>query len=105
LYSVVVVRPALVVSGWLKTFDLYVIDGILHAASRFTVWLSKWDGRFDNSIVDGLVNLLADVVYGVGARLRNVQTGFLRSYVLFLVLAAVGIFILLSYLVTMAAAR
>jgi len=37
--------------------------------------------------------------FAVGARLRNVQTGYLRSYVLFLVLAAVGIFVLLSYLV------
>ncbi len=105
LYSVAVVRPALVVAGWFRAFDLYVIDGILNGLGRLTVWVSKWDGRFDNSIVDGLVNLTGDVIYGAGARLRNVQTGFLRSYVLFLVLAAVGIFVLLSYLVTMAAAR
>jgi NADH-quinone oxidoreductase subunit L len=105
LYSVALVRPALVVAGWCRAFDLYVIDGILNGLGRLTVWVSKWDGRFDNRIVDGLVNLLADVIYGAGARLRNVQTGFLRSYVLFLVLAAVGIFVVLSYLVSMAAAR
>jgi NADH-quinone oxidoreductase subunit L len=104
LYSVIVVRPALVVGQWFKAFDLGVIDGILHAAARGTVLLSKWDGRFDNGIIDGLANLLGDVTYAIGARLRNVQTGFLRSYVLFLVLAAVGIFILLSYLVRMAVA-
>jgi NADH-quinone oxidoreductase subunit L len=104
LYSAVLVRPSLVVAGWCRAFDTYVIDGFLNGLARITVWVSKWDGRFDNGVVDGLVNLIANVTYGIGARLRNVQTGFLRSYVLFLVLAAVGIFILLSYLVTMAAA-
>ena len=39
------------------------------------------------------------MIYGVGSWLRNVQTGYLRSYVLFLVLAAVGIFVVLSYFV------
>jgi NADH-quinone oxidoreductase subunit L len=104
LYSVIVVRPALVVGHWCKTFDLVVIDGIIHFFARLTVWVSKWDGLFDSGIVDGLVNLVADVTYRVGSRLRNVQTGFLRSYVLFLVLAAVGIFLVLSYLVRMAVA-
>jgi hypothetical protein len=38
----------------------------------------------------------------VGSALRAVQTGFIRSYVLFLVLAAVAIFVL-SYFVAFAA--
>jgi NADH-quinone oxidoreductase subunit L len=104
LYSVALVRPALVVAHWFKSFDLGVIDGVIHALARGTVGLSRWDGRFDNGVVDGLVNLVADVTYAVGARLRNVQTGYLRSYVLFLVLAAVGLFVVLSYFVAMAAA-
>ena len=57
---------------------------------------------FDNGIVDGLVNLMGNVVYGVGGWLANVQTGYLRSYVLFLVLAAVAIFMVLAYFVRMA---
>ena len=40
----------------------------------------------------------------MGARLRTVQTGYLRNYVLFLVLAIVAIFVVLSYFVAMAAA-
>jgi NADH-quinone oxidoreductase subunit L len=104
LYSVVVVRPALVVGYWLAWFDLHVIDGIIHGVARISVLLSKWDGVFDNNVVDGLVNLVGNVIYDAGARLRNVQTGFLRSYVLFLVLAAAGIFLVLAYFVRMAAA-
>jgi NADH-quinone oxidoreductase subunit L len=104
LYSIIVVRPALVVGHWLAWFDLRVIDGIIHGVAYLGVLLSKWDGLFDNSVVDGLVNLVGNVIYGAGARLRNVQTGFLRSYVLFLVLAAAGIFMVLAYFVRMAAA-
>ncbi len=104
LYSAIVVRPALVVANWFKTFDLGAIDGVLHAVARGTVRLSKWDGRFDNGVIDGLANLIADTFQGVGSWLRNVQTGYLRSYVLFLVLAAVGLFLLLTYFVTMVTA-
>jgi NADH-quinone oxidoreductase subunit L len=104
LYSVFVVRPALVVAHWCRWFDLTVIDGIINGLARLTVRVSRWDGRFDNGIVDGLVNLIATVFYAVGGSLRRVQTGYLRNYVLFLVLAAVGIFVVLSYFVAMAAA-
>jgi len=70
------------------------------------VLTSRWDGFFDARIVDGLVNLTARVFYAVGGRLREVQTGSLRNYVLFLALAAVCIFIVLSYVyVSLAAGR
>jgi NADH-quinone oxidoreductase subunit L len=104
LYSVIAVRPVLVVGHWFKAFDLNVIDGLIHLLARFSVLVSKWDGLFDNRVVDGMVNLVGNVTYRVGSSLRYVQTGFLRSYVLFLVLAAVGIFIMLAYLVRMAVA-
>jgi NADH-quinone oxidoreductase subunit L len=104
LYSAILVRPALAVAGWCRAFDTKVIDGTVDATARATVKVSWWSGRFDLGIVDGLVNLIADVCYAIGGRLRTVQTGYLRSYVLFLVLAAVGIFAALSYFVAMAAA-
>ena len=99
LYSAVAVRPSLAIAGWCKNFDLKVIDGFLHAVARINVGFARFSGRFDNGIVDGLVNVLADVSYGVGAWLRNVQTGYLRSYVLFLALAAAGLWILLQILI------
>jgi NADH-quinone oxidoreductase subunit L len=104
LYSALIVRPALVLAGWCRAFDTYVIDGVVNFLGRFTVILSKWDGKFDLGIVDGLVNLTARVFYGVGAWLRNFQTGYIRSYILFLVLAVIGIFALLSYFVALATA-
>ena len=95
IYSAILVRPALTVASWCRAFDTRVIDGVVDATARTTVRVSKWDGRFDLGIIDGIVNLTGNVVYGVGAALRSVQTGYIRSYVLFLVLAAIGIFIAL----------
>jgi NADH-quinone oxidoreductase subunit L len=100
-YSAFLVRPATIVATWARWFDTVVIDGTLNFLGRFTVRFSRWDGSFDLGVVDGLVNLTARVVYGVGGWLRHVQTGYIRSYVLFLALAAVGIFAALSYVIVL----
>jgi NADH-quinone oxidoreductase subunit L len=104
LYSAILVRPALVVAQAFKWFDLVVIDGVLHGVAYATLAVRRWNGWIDFRIIDGIANLIGDTFYGIGAGLRNVQTGYLRSYILFLVLAAVGIFVVLSYFVAMAAA-
>jgi NADH-quinone oxidoreductase subunit L len=104
LYSVVLVRPVLVVAHWLKAFDLGVIDGILHSIAAATLWLTRVGGRIDSGIVDGLVNVVGDSIFAIGAWLRGVQTGYLRSYVLFMALAAVVIFVALSYFVAVSMA-
>jgi NADH-quinone oxidoreductase subunit L len=105
LYSAILVRPALAVAQWCRAFDFGIIDRTVDALGRFTVRLSKWDGEFDLGIIDGLANLTARVVYACGAWMRTVQTGYIRSYVLFLVMAAVGIFFVLSYLMSLAFAQ
>jgi NADH-quinone oxidoreductase subunit L len=98
LYSVLLVRPALVISAWCRAFDTYVIDGVLHGAARALVWSSWLSGRADHGIVDGIANWISRVCYRAALYLRSVQTGYLRNYILFLVLAAVGIWILLALL-------
>jgi NADH-quinone oxidoreductase subunit L len=104
LYSAILVRPALTVAGWCRRFDTRVIDGVVDGAGRATVSVSRGSGRFDLGIIDGLVNLTARVVFAVGRWMRTVQTGYLRSYVLFMVLAAVGLFVLLLYFASVAPA-
>jgi NADH-quinone oxidoreductase subunit L len=99
LYSAVIVRPGLAIAGWCRNFDLKIIDGLVNGVAKVGVVFSRQSGRFDNGVIDGLVNLLADVSYNVGAWLRNLQTGYLRSYVLFLALAAVGLWVLLLAMV------
>jgi NADH-quinone oxidoreductase subunit L len=101
LYRWVVVRPALVLARVCRWFDLQVIDGLVDGSAQATVKISQWDGRFDLGIIDGLVNLTANIIYAIGAWLRNVQTGLLRNYVLFLALAAIGIFAVVSYILAL----
>jgi NADH-quinone oxidoreductase subunit L len=94
LYSAAVVRPGLAIAGWARAFDTYVIDGLVNLTARLGVLASFWSGRADRGIVDGLVNVMADAWYAVGAWLRTLQTGYLRSYILFLALAAIAIWFL-----------
>jgi NADH-quinone oxidoreductase subunit L len=96
IYSVLLVKPALAVAGACKFFDSRVIDGAVDNTARGTVAVARGSGRFDKGIVDGLINVIADACYGFAYWLRNIQTGYLRSYVLFLVLAAVAVWIVLS---------
>ena len=104
LYSALLVRPAVAVAGWFRWFDTKVIDGTVDNTARGTVKTAFGSGWWDNRIVDGLANLTARVTWAVGSWLRNIQTGYLRSYVLFLVLAAIAIWIVMVYLVGMPAA-
>jgi NADH:ubiquinone oxidoreductase subunit 5 (subunit L)/multisubunit Na+/H+ antiporter MnhA subunit len=93
-YSAVLVRPALQIAHWCKNFDTYVIDGFLHLMQKLTLLTSFWSGRFDKGIIDGLVNLFADVAYAIGTWLRTWQTGFLRTYILFMALAAMALWMI-----------
>jgi NADH-quinone oxidoreductase subunit L len=98
-YSTMFVRPALVVGRWFRNFDLMGIDRCIDGLAHGTIRAAKLDGRFDNRVVDGSVNLVANVTYAIGAWFRRAQTGFLRSYILFLALAAIALFVPLTYFV------
>jgi NADH-quinone oxidoreductase subunit L len=96
LYDVMFVRPAHIVGRWCATIDRVVFDGFLHGASRVTVSLARFDRRFDEQIVDGLVNLVSDVTYAFGRSLKQVQTGLLRQYVMFIVVGVVGLWVVIT---------
>jgi NADH-quinone oxidoreductase subunit L len=95
-YSAVVVRPGLILARWARAFDTYVIDGFIHLVAWLGVLASRWSGKVDRGVVDGLANVIADVSYAIGNWLRGIQTGYLRTYVLFLALAAIGLWFLLA---------
>jgi NADH-quinone oxidoreductase subunit L len=104
LYSALLVRPALAAAHWCRAFDLSIIDRSIDSLALGTIRLAKWGGSFDLHIIDGAANLIADIAYACGRALRRVQTGYLRSYVLFLVLAAITTYFVLRYFVSLAAA-
>jgi NADH-quinone oxidoreductase subunit L len=52
-------------------------------------WLTRLSVFFDSRGVDGLVNTIAATIGGSSGRLRRVQTGFVRSYALSMLIGAV----------------
>jgi NADH-quinone oxidoreductase subunit L len=95
LYDVMFVRPVHIVASWATAIDKKCFDGILHAAARGAVDVSRWDRKFDEGIIDGLVNLTGSVVFSIGRSLRAVQTGRLRQYIMFIAVGVLLLFVLL----------
>ncbi len=72
-----------------------MIDGFLHGLTYLTIDVSRLDRRFDEGVIDGLVNVVGDGIFAIGRSLRVIQTGNLRQYVMFIAIAVVAIFMLL----------
>jgi proton-translocating NADH-quinone oxidoreductase chain L len=92
LYWAVFVRPCLEFARFCGKFDLKVIDGLVNASAYVTRFMDWVVGLTDVKVVDGLVNLAGRVVYDAGDRSRELQTGRLRNYLMFLTVALVGLF-------------
>lgn len=95
LYDAAFVRPCHSVARWCAGCDKLVFDGVLHGATRVVVWFSKIDRRFDEAVVDGLVNLVGSITRSVGLSLHVVQTGRMRQYVMFIAVSVLALFALL----------
>ncbi len=69
--------------------DLYgdaINEGLLMRPGQ---WLTRLSVYFDNRGVDGLVNTVAAAFGGSSGRMRKLQTGFVRSYALSMLVGAV----------------
>jgi NADH-quinone oxidoreductase subunit L len=87
-------EPAVLRRGW-GVDDAFaaLIDGPGRLAAAWATYV------VDLKVVDGAVNGLAAVVRAGGARLRRVQTGFVRNYALGV---ALGTVLLLAFMVSRA---
>lgn len=95
LYDFMWVRPVHVVSRWATLFDKHVLDAFLHWLSGFVVALSQWDRKFDEAVVDRIVNACGEVTYRVGRSFKVIQTGRIRQYITFIAVSVVSLFVLL----------
>ncbi|MBC7818860.1 MAG: NADH-quinone oxidoreductase subunit L [Planctomycetaceae bacterium] len=98
LYDVMFVKPAHVVAKFAAAIDKFVFDEILHTFVRMGIVVSKWDKKFDEGVIDGLVNMMGSSTYSLGIGLRNIQTGRIRQYVTFI---AIGVVVLCGLLFTL----
>lgn len=99
LYDWMWVRPVHVIARWCTLFDKYVLDGTIHFLSWLTVMIAGWERvsvrKFDEAVVDRVVNVFGEATYSVGRSLRTLQTGRIRQYVMFIAMSVVGLFMLM----------
>ena len=99
LYEVVFVKNAHRIGRFFANFDLRIIDGFIHGVASVTKWISRqWDRVADKIAIDGTINWVARTTHSIGLSLRQVQTGNLRQYVMFIVVGTIVLFVLLSFL-------
>ena len=96
VYWLLLVRPLLGLSRAVALLDTKGIDWLADSAARLVAGVASLDDWIDRLFVDGLVNLTARGTYAVGVRLRAVQTGNVRQYVMLVALGTVVLFLVTS---------
>jgi NADH-quinone oxidoreductase subunit L len=66
LYDATVIDGSKAFSRGLAWFDMHVVDGLVNLAAQMGVFVSFLVGKFDNYVVDGAVNGLASATTGSG---------------------------------------
>ena len=97
LYDATVINGSIAFSKFLAWFDLHVVDGLVNLAAQLGVFVSFLVGKFDNYVVDGAVNGVASATIGGGSILRRMQTGKLYHYVFVLAGGALVIFLIKAF--------
>ncbi len=68
----------------------YFVDEIYgKTVIGFTWMTSKISGLFDKYVIDGIINGLGVVVIGTGRIIRNIQTGFVQTYIFAIVIGVI----------------
>ncbi len=96
LYAFLFVRPVLRLAGWVAAIDRNGIDWLADGCARAVERIAQADDWIDRVFVDRLVNYLAWWTYALGLRLRGLQSGNIRQYVLWIAAGTVGLFVLIS---------
>lgn len=88
LYNRTVVAFTLLLSKLLYWFDaLWVIDPIVNAVGKVTLWIARFTAAFDRFVIDGIVNTTGWFSARSGSILRNTQDGHVQVYLLVLAVA------------------
>ncbi len=94
-YQVVFVGGTLLLARIGVWIDQHIIDSIVDGSAKTTAFVSWLNGLFDDYIIDGMVNAVANITFGVGNKFRKVQTGNINSY-LYVILGAVVVAIIVK---------
>lgn len=94
-YNATIVAFTMAFSRFLALFDReWVIDALVNAIGRATLWLTEVAAAFDRIVVDGAVTGLGWLSDQAGSITRLLQDGRVQAYLLFgLLMAAVWLFL------------
>ena len=87
-------KPTLGIASLASAVDRGLIDRLINGVAWSARGLAGFDAWIDRTLVDGLVNATAAATWNTGQRLRGLQTGRLRQYVVFIVLGTVTLFVI-----------
>lgn len=96
LYDLVFVKPTLLLSQVAAQFDRRIIDWLADGSARLCVTIARLDNLIDEYVVDRLVNGIGRFTYQFGLRLRPLQSGQLRLYVVMIAVSTVAIFMFIT---------
>lgn len=96
VYHFLWVRPTLSLARWTAQCDRRIIDTALDRLARAAAAVARFDDWIDRRWVDGSLDRVATAVYNVAIRLRGLQTGYVRQYVMSVVLGVVVLAVMMS---------
>jgi NADH-quinone oxidoreductase subunit L len=67
------------------------VNGVA-ALTRAVSWIN---GLFDRYIIDGMVNAVANITFGIGNKFRRIQTGNINTY-LYGILVAIALAVIIK---------
>ncbi|MGB9589220.1 MAG: hypothetical protein ACPL7O_13650, partial [Armatimonadota bacterium] len=86
IYQAILIRPLFIIVRFMGRFDQDIIDGIVNGVAYLTLGFSIVNNWIDKWIVDFLVNLIGGTTKLAGRLLRFVQTGVFQDYALIMFL-------------------
>lgn len=92
LYKATAVAFTMGISRLSAWIDSKIVDGAVNGSATITRWTSFGSGKFDNVVVDGLVNLSGGIVGFLGLVFRKFQTGRIQTYIMFLVFGLIVLY-------------
>jgi len=83
-YDKVIVRPTLVIADTLRKADHAIVDGVIRAVGWIGLAISRVLAIFDRKGIDGAVDGLGNSVSEAGQGVRQIQTGNVQTYLMFM---------------------
>ncbi len=97
IYHVLIEIPALQIARFTTQADVKWIDGFIHSAAYAQLIIAHVAGWFDRVIIDGMVDVTAQVSRGIGSFTRSFQSGKIQLYIFWAAFAII-IFIIWTLL-------